>query len=169
MPPNPNPAGIEAVYLANREKLLRFLRARGAGENAEDILQDLWLKITKTLSGPVSNPAAYLFRAADTLMIDRFRAQVNAERRESDWAGSRGEEQADLPADRTIAARQETAQVNAVLAALGSRRETVFRRARIDGVSQPRIAAELGVSLSTVESDLRVAAKALAELMERLR
>jgi RNA polymerase sigma factor (sigma-70 family) len=166
MPPG-SLSGIEAVFLANRDKLVRFLAARGAGDAAEDVVQDLWLKVSGRIDGPVGNPLAYLFRAADMLMIDRYRARRQAELREHAWAGAAPEEAP--AADRAIAARQEAAEVAATLAELGPRKEAVFRRTRIDGMSQRQVAAELGVSLSTVESDLRSAARALTDLKERLR
>jgi RNA polymerase sigma-70 factor (ECF subfamily) len=56
--------------------------------------------------------------------------------------------------------------VEQLLRTLGPRKESVFRRARIDGVPQRRIAEELGISISTVESDLRIACHALARLKE---
>lgn len=166
MQPPEIPAGIEAIYLANRDKLVRFLRARGAGDHAEDLLHDLWVKLQATRVGPIGNPLAYLFRAADMLMIDRHRAETKSALRDQAWS-----ETEHLPAssEREIAARQEAAQVVAVLASLGARRETVFRRSRIDGVPQRQIAAELNISVSTVESDLRTACQALAELKERMR
>jgi RNA polymerase sigma factor (sigma-70 family) len=165
MPPGP-PTGLEAVLLANRDKLVRFLRARGAGDAADDLVQDLWIKVAARAEGPIGNPLAYLFRAADTLMIDRYRSRRQAESRDQAWTDAREDEPA---ADRAVAAQQEAAQVAATLAALGPRREAVFRRARIDGVPQRQVAAELGISLSTVESDLRAACRALADLQERLR
>jgi RNA polymerase sigma-70 factor (ECF subfamily) len=51
---------------------------------------------------------------------------------------------------------------------LGPRAAAIFRRHRIDGVPQRQVAKEMGVSLSTVESDLRGAYRALAELKGRL-
>lgn len=163
--------GLEAVYLANRDKLVRFLAARGAGDAAEDLVNDLWLKIsTSSSSGPIANPLSYLFRAADTLMIDRYRAKRQGEKREQDWYELRGsgEASSEPVGERVIGAQQEVAKVAAVLARLGARREAIFRRARIDGVSQRQIAAELGVSLSTVEADLRIATRALIELKDEL-
>jgi len=163
--------GLESVYLANRDKIVRFLVARGAGDAAEDLTNDLWVKISTLSPGPIANPMSYLFRAADTLMIDRYRSRRQAERREQDWydLGSDGEASTQPAGERVIGARQEVAKVAAVLARLGTRRETVFRRARIDGVSQRQIASELGVSLSTVEADLRIATRALIELKDELR
>jgi RNA polymerase sigma-70 factor (ECF subfamily) len=44
----------------------------------------------------------------------------------------------------------------------------IFRRSRIDGIAQRAIAEEFGVSISTVEGDLRAIYRVLAELRERL-
>lgn len=162
------PAGLEAAFLANRGALLRFLRARGAGEAAEDLLQDMWLKIADARPGPVATPLAYLYRMADRLMIDRYRSVRQASVREQAW----GELQADgaeMPdAERQLAAIQLAALVAVLLDRLEPPRVgQIFRRHRVDGVSQRQIAEEFGVSLSTVESDLRRAYRALAEFRER--
>src|SRR3546814_7319607 len=66
-----------------------------------------------------------------------------------------------------MAAAQEAAQIFRFLNRLGPRTATAFRRHRVDGVAQKEIAVELGVSLSTVESDLRTAYRALREWKER--
>ncbi len=160
------PTGLEAVYLDNRDRLVRFLVARGAGDAAEDLLHDLWIKVSQGSGGPVDNPLSYLFRAADTLMIDRHRSRTQAQARDTAWSEAGAGEVA--TGERVVVGRQEMARVAHVLAELGTRREAVFRRARLDGVPQRQIAAELGVSLSTVEADLRAACRALAALKEEL-
>jgi RNA polymerase sigma-70 factor (ECF subfamily) len=166
MPPN----GLEAIFLANRDKLLRFLAARGAGDAADDVLHDLWLKLSGRQDGPIANPLSYLYRAAERLMIDRYRARRQSDQRERDWhelAGGGGS--AAGSGEETLAARQEVERVAAALSALGSRCETVFRRVRLDGVPQRQVAADLGISLSTVESDLRIAARAILAVKEQVR
>ncbi|WP_380785972.1 RNA polymerase sigma factor [Sphingomonas sp. R86521] len=164
-------SGIEAVYLGNRDKLVRFLIARGAGDAAEDLVHDLWIKVSGRIDGPIGNPLAYLFRAADMLMIDRYRADRQAGQRDRNWSEGQGDGDVagDPSAERIVASRQEAARVAETLAALSLRQQTIFRRARIDGVPQRQIAAELGISLSTVESDLRIACRALVDLKERMR
>jgi len=171
---NGSSTGLEAVFLENRERLRRFLVARGAGEAAEDLLHEVWLKIAARGSGhaagPVASPLSYLFRTADLLMIDRYRSARQAERRERDW----GEAQdgalpgaSDAPsAERYLIGREQARLVAEVLAAQGQRVEAIFRRHRVDGVPQRQLAQEFGVSLSTVESDLRRAYAALAQLKE---
>ena len=66
--------GLSAILLANRAALLRFLRARGAGTDGEDLLQDMWMKLQEKDIGPVADPLPYLYRMANNLMLDRYRS-----------------------------------------------------------------------------------------------
>lgn len=158
------------MFLQNREKLLRFLRSRGAGDAAEDLVQEIWLRIPAATPGPVSSPLSYLFRTADMLLIDRYRSVRQAEKRDRDWselhANGDGEASDQPSAERHVVARQDAALVVAVLEGLGSRVAGVFRRHRVDGVPQRQVADEFGISLSTLESDLRAAYRALREWKE---
>ncbi len=159
--------GLEAVFLENRTTLLRFLRARGAGDAAEDCLQDVWIKASAGASGPIIEPLAYLYRTANNVMLDRRRAELRANRRDTAWSEATDDS---LPAeseDRLIARERLTA-VAAALAALGERTDAIFRRYRLEGVSQRDIAAEFGISLSAVEKHLQKAYRALTDLKERL-
>ena len=169
---NSSSAGLEEAFLANRDRLLRFLLARGAGEVAEDLLQEIWLKIAARDSGPVASPLSYLFRTADTLMIDRFRSARQAERRERDWSEAHDGALpgvSDAPsAERRLIGREQERLALETLDALGQRPAAIFRRHRVEGAPQRLLAEEFGVSLSTVESDLRRAYAALAELKERI-
>lgn len=156
--------GMDAVLLAHRAQLLRFLESHGAGDAAEDLFQELWMRVTQRPTGPVANPLAYLYRAANNLMVDRYRADRQARQRDHAWTQARGvaEDVAPDPsAEQTLISREELRRMDEALAALGNRVSTCFRRFRLDGMPQRQIAAELGVSLSTVESDLRRAYAAL--------
>jgi len=164
--------GLEAVFFAERARLLGFLRAHGAGEAAEDLLQDLWLKISSARTGPVAQPLSYLFRAANNLMLDRYRSVRQDVKREQDWSDATGATmpgRSDEPSgERVLIGRESLRKAEAALAALGPRVERIFRRHRLDGIGQREIAAEMGISLSTVESDLRKAYKAMIELRRTL-
>lgn len=164
-------SGLEAVFLENRTALLRFLRARGAGDGAEDLLQDVWVRLTDKDVGPVADPLSYLYRMANNLMLDRYRSTTRRERREQDWVegmgGGMAEQADDSPADERLILAQRLEQVEATLRDLGPRVEMVFRRFRIDGEGQKQIAADLGVSLTTVEKDLQKAYRALVALRQR--
>jgi RNA polymerase sigma-70 factor (ECF subfamily) len=73
----------------------------------------------------------------------------------------------DTPAgERVLIAREELARVEAALEALGERAREAFRLHRIEGLAQRAIAAQLGVSLSTIESDMRRAYRAIMDARE---
>lgn len=163
---------LEEAYLAQRERLLRFLRARGAGDAAEDVMQELWLRLAAAPDQQAACGMAYMMRTADRLMIDRYRSEKQASLREKAWAESQpglADNIAPAPGpERAIAARQQVAAVQKALEHVGARPAAMFRRHRIDGLSQRQIAQEFGVSLSTVESDLRRVYAAILDLRSTL-
>lgn len=164
--------GLQQIFEENREPLLRYLRAHGAGDSAEDLLQELWLKISATASGPIAAPRNYLFRAATNLMIDHRRSEAQAQRREIEWSGMAdrlpGSAANDPGPDRTLDGRRRLELVESELAKLPSRAIAVLRQHRIEGRTQREIAAAMGLSASTIESDLRMVYRLLAELKEKL-
>ena len=163
--------GLQAVFLANRDRLLRFLSAHGAGDAAEDILQELWIKVSTSAPGPVAQPLSYLYRAANNVMLDRYRSIRQATKRDSDWTETEtdgGDRAQDPVGERPLIAREQLRIVQEALDGLGERVAATFRRHRIDGVPQKVIARDLGVSLSTVESDLRKAYRVLIDVRRQL-
>jgi RNA polymerase sigma-70 factor (ECF subfamily) len=160
--------GLEAIFLENREPLLRFLRARGAGDQADDLVQDVWLRAAASATGPIANPKAYLFRVAHNLMIDNHRADTQRFQREQNWSDARRSAEAgvsDEPSiEQSLVARGMLKHAQSVLDELGEPTTTIFRRFRIDGVAQKSIASDLGVSLATVEKHLQKAYRAMLAL-----
>lgn len=159
--------GLEAVFLNSRATLLRFLAARGAGDDAEDLLQELWMKASSAQTGPIANPLAYLYRMADNLMLDRRREAQRRIRRDDAWndasSGSAGISE-QPSAERVLIARERMRIVDQALDALGERSAAIFRSHRIEGVPQRDIAERMGISLSAVEKHLQKAYRALVEL-----
>ena len=163
--------GLLSALEDNRDRLLRYLRAQGAGDSAEDLLQDLRLRLLTIPSGPVAAPANYLFRALTNLIIDRRRSETQRARREEQWAdaGDRLDERASEPGpDRQLDAQRTLRRIEAALGELPDRARTVLHRHRVDGETQRQIAADLGVSQSTVESDLRQAYTLLHRVRKQL-
>jgi RNA polymerase sigma factor (sigma-70 family) len=164
--------GLQQVFEDNRAQLLRYLRAHGAGEAAEDLMQELWLKASSSASGPISSPRSYLFRAATNLMIDRRRAETKARARDQEWSGLADRlsvSVADDPGpEREFDGRRRLALVERGLTGLPTRAVSVFRQHRLEGRTQREIAAAMALSISTIESDLRMVYRLLAELKEKL-
>jgi RNA polymerase sigma-70 factor (ECF subfamily) len=141
--------------------------ARGAApDEAEDLLQELYVRLETQAIGPIGEPRAYLYRMADNLFLDRRRADMRRATRERCW----GEQDNDPPStpERELIGRERLAQVSAALAILPGRTVEIFRRFRIDGESQRAIGASLGISLSAVEKHLQRAYRAVADIRAHL-
>jgi len=164
---------LRAVLLEHRAALLRYFIARRVPpDEAEDILQDLVVKLESHASGPVAEPRAYLYRMAENLLFDRIRSEGRRRGREKAWVAAQAG--ATLDADdrpspeQAMIARERLALVSSALAALPERTLLAFRRYRIEGIPQRQIAAELGISLSAVEKHLQKAYQAVVEAQARL-
>ena len=165
--------GLQAAALAYRAELMRFLGARGASaDEAEDILQDLYVKLCTLRIAPVAEPRAYLYRMTANLLFDRRRTAARRSARERLWAeaGPALEEQIDEQptVEQEMGAREELAIVSRALAALPERTGEILRRYRVDGESQKEIAAQLGISLSAVEKHLQRAYRVVVEAQTKL-
>jgi RNA polymerase sigma-70 factor (ECF subfamily) len=163
-------AGLAALLEAERGALLRFLAARcGDAAEAEDLLQELWLKIAARPSGPVANARGYLFRMANNLVLDRARGRRRAMRRDREWADQEEPAQASIElrsdpapdAEAGLIEAQESAMVRQAVEALppGARRALLLYR--FEGRGQDEIAGIMGISRSGVEKHLALAMKHL--------
>ena len=141
-------------------------------DEAEDILQDLFVKLEGLKPGPVAEPRAYLYRMAENLLYDRRRTAGWRTTREEAWVssqlGATREADGRPSAERALIAREELKLVSEALAALPDRTLRIFRLYRLDGLRQREIADALDVSVSSVEKHLRRAYEAVVEARESL-
>lgn len=163
-------AGLAGLFGQYRAELARFLAARcGDASEVEDLLQDLWIKAAALPVGPIANPRAYLFRMANNLVFDRARSKRRTMARDREWIDADGiapgvvEERADpaLPADETLARKQEAALVRKAIAALPPCAGRALQLCRIEGRKLEDAAQILGISRSGVEKNLALALKRL--------
>jgi RNA polymerase sigma-70 factor (ECF subfamily) len=161
---------LTSLFEHHRAELLRFVAARtGDMVEAEDILQDLWLRASAAPTATIEHWRGYLFRAANNLVIDRVRARRRRELRDRAWTESvhgvaRGTEEVADPADApdlAIEADQETQRLARAIAALPDGARRVFELHKIDGLSHAVVAERLGISKSGVEKHMAVAMKHL--------
>jgi RNA polymerase sigma factor (sigma-70 family) len=167
--------GLESIFLANRPALLRYVRARFRGDGEpEDIVQDVWLKLSSRETGPIAEPLAYLYRMTENLVLDRRRSAIRRVNREREWTSGQIDGTFDSPIDsqpnpeRILLARDHLRRVNAALDALPERTAFTFRAVRIDGTPQKDIALAMGISLSAVEKHLQRAYRAVIEVQNKL-
>lgn len=159
-------------FMIHRPALLRYLRARGAGDEADDLLQELWIKLDAgNEAAAIQDQLAYLYRMAHNLMLDRRRSAVRRQGREQVYheavRGSDGLSDDAPGAERTLIARDRLRHVDLALSALGTRADYIFRRYRVEGIPQRQIAEELGITVSAVEKHLQRAYRAVAAAQRR--
>ena len=161
--------GIEALYRLHRAELVRFLIARtGNPDDAEEIVQEVWIRLKRGATSPVSNGRSYLFKMAQNLVVDRLREKQRRMRRERIWFDNLvGPGSKEYPVDRTPNAeqalldREEAARLQAALETLPDGARRVFDLHKIEGLSHAEVAMRLGISRSGVEKHMAVAMKYL--------
>ena len=174
----PADAGLRQLSVALRPELRRFLLARRVSDaDADDLLQELFLRIETNVTGPIRSPKAYLYQMLNNMAHTRRRTETRQQVRDAHWldigSGSQVGNDAEM-ADRTpdpettLLARDHLARVDAQLDRLPERTAHIFRQYRIEGISQKAIANELGISLSAVEKHLQRAYHAVLEIRSRL-
>ncbi len=165
-------SALAEAFIANQSPLLRYLRARGAGDDAEDCLQEMWIRVEASTDHVVGDALPYLYRMAHNLMLDHYRAAHRRQGRElsyrQDIQGGDGDADDAPAAERILIGRERLRQIDRVLAGLGPRTEYVFRRHRVDEIGQREIGVELGISLSAVEKHLQKAYRAIAAAQRAL-
>ena len=85
-----DPPPLIAAYLRKRADLLRFFTLRtGSAATAEDVVQDLFLKISE-MEAPADlrSPEAFLYRVGSNLMLDRAKQQRRQAGRAHAWRGA---------------------------------------------------------------------------------
>ncbi len=169
-----NPSPLLAHYLAKREELKRYFTLRlRSSEAAEDLVQDIYLKITSAAPAEIGNPGAFLYRLGSNLMLDRLKAQRRTAARETGWrvvtvSSFGGQDVTDEPAaDDAVEARQRLAMIVEALNDLPASVRRAFRLHKFEGLSHAETAAAMGVSKSSVEKHISAALKHLLRTVDR--
>jgi RNA polymerase sigma factor (sigma-70 family) len=171
------PAGLVGLYVLHRAELLRFLRARTRDPaEAQDVVQDLWIRLQDLRPGPISNARAYLFQMANNLVLDRARERRRRGARDQSWTehsyalvpGPDGQIQTvdpgRTPEGQLLEAEEQQAFASAI-AQLPEGAQRAFCLHKIEGLSHAEVASRLGISRSGVEKHIAVAMKHLRRLL----
>jgi len=167
-------AGLAGFLEEHRVELRRFLIARtGVEADADDLLSELWIKVSSAQPGPIANPKSYLFKMANNLVLDRLRERRRRERRELDWTGGQhgsyreATEVADSAssAEQLLLERDEAQRLRAAIAQLPAGAQRVLRMHKFEGLSHAGVAERLGISKSAVEKHMAVAMTHLRRML----
>jgi RNA polymerase sigma factor (sigma-70 family) len=145
-----------------------FARRVHSASDADDLTQKVFERmITRADSGSIGNPQGYLFQVAANLLAERARA--GARRRsflEEGIPADAPEPAEELTPERILLGKEACEQILVALRELPTRVRAVFVLARFEELKAPEIAHRLGVSISTVEKDMR---RAVAHLRDAVR
>lgn len=162
------------TYLARRDMLVRFFAARVGHRAAEDLAQELYLKLaSRHETAEAENPLALLYRIATNLMLDRARGERRSAVRDGAWRQAAhlslgGEDVADEPAaDEAVASRQRLRQLVEAVAQLPPQMQRAFRLHKLEGLSHAETARVMGLSVKSVEKHISAALKTLAARLGR--
>lgn len=149
---------VSSLYLDHHRWLKGWLRFKlGSAAEAADVAQDVFMRLLSRAE-PIAarEPKALLSTIARRLVVEHWR------RRELElaWLETLAAlPPSDLPSPESRAMFLETlVAIDAILDGFKPAVRTAFLLAQLDGLTCPRIAAQLGLSLATVE---RYLAKAL--------
>ena len=162
---NSQEADLDQLNRTYRPALMTFfLRRLRSHAEAEDLTQDVFLRLARVERDAVQSPAAYIFGIAANLLRDRARReQIRFEYRGMFAADPmRGIDEIDP--DRVVSGREALANLQSALNELPRLTRRLFILHRIENISRRDLAAAYGLSQAAVDRHL---AKAMAHLVAR--
>lgn len=159
-PPQDKALDLDEMVRLHRPWLLRYLSRGAGGQEALDLVQEVFLRFAKAAERHTfDNPEAFLQRIATNLLRDRARS-LSATREHLPLepelhAANDGDPHEALVARQTLE-RYETA-----LMQLKPKTREIFLRHRVDGATYQEIASEWHMSVGGVEKQM---SKAIAHI-----
>lgn len=148
---------LTRAFFECRQDLIGFLKARlRCQSTADDLCQDMYLKL-RLVGDPaaIENCRSYLFMMAANLVADKMRSERRRQLlllKDHDVAWPH--EVSQTPED-VFVARAEIDHLNRAVAELPEMSRKIFYANRFEEKTQRQIAAQLEVSISTVEYHIR--------------
>jgi RNA polymerase sigma-70 factor (ECF subfamily) len=165
---------LRTFFLSGYADLVKTVtRKLGSRERAEDALHDAYLRLERT--GEISalqSPRAYLVRMALNIATDNWRAESRtmrgpaALRPQTDAGAALSISEGDAllnavdespDAERVAVARSEMRRLETILAELPERRRAIFEAVWVEGLSHEEAVRRFGISLRSVQQELKLA------------
>lgn len=155
------------TFMENREALQAYLaRQFGNASMAEDLTQETWLRVaSRKLGEHIGNPRAYIFRIARNLGMDVRRREALGIEVRAEASVVELVPDARVDPARTAEMSRELQLLMQVIAGLPPRCREVFMLCRIEGLDHQQVAQRLGISKSTVVSQMVKAMQRIEKAM----
>ncbi len=153
---------IAEMFLAERPRLLRFVARWVGREDAEDLVQQAFLRVAakgENYANAIEAPHAFLRKVTVNLMRNEARHA-----RRTDGAAHISIDDVIIPGPDPMAAleaRDQLERIEVALRKLKPFTRDVFVAHRVDGYSYEEIAQRTGLSVRGVEKQMRTAIKKL--------
>lgn len=153
---NNNGLIIDKLYRENSERIYKFIISRiGNEEEAENLSQDVWVKLMTVKELKEETAVPYIFRIATNLINDYFRGLYARMGAEEDLKDQFSDVESVTPEHRMAAAQLAEFELNRV-ECLPQQRRIIYIMSRFEDKSVADISAELALSHRTVENHLRL-------------
>lgn len=166
------PSALVAAFLARRAALQHYFARRVGEAEAEDLVQEIYIRIAGLPDDEIHSPGGYLYRLGNNIMLDRLRQSQARAARDHAWRDTHhvvtegGEDVSDsVPADEALIARDQVRRMHRALAELPDAVQQSFRLHKLEGLSHSEVAERMGVSRSLIEKHMM---RALRHLMKKL-
>lgn len=161
---SPRDSTLDQAYREEQARLKRYFDWKAGPDASADLVQDVFVRaLGKSQGERLENPAGYLWRIAQNLLIDTLRVR---KRRGPQVQFDEAQHSPDL-ADQAalLEAAQLQLRYETALAALPTRTRDIFLMHRVDELTYQEIALATGLTPAGVEYHM---SKALAHLAKRL-
>lgn len=147
-------AMVRAHYGRLCDFVYRYVRSRAT---AEDIVQDIFVRILRSERFDYDDPLPYLYRAARNGAASHVRQQRTRERLRAQAGSAAGSRRAEAEAEYHELAEA----VDHAIDSLPARAREIFTMSRVQGLTYAEIARTLGLSIKTVDNQMGRALKLL--------
>ncbi len=148
---------IDFLFHSHREELLAFAWQQAGSENAEDLVQEAYLRMMQHPNPEaIKNPRAFLYKITRNLGIDQHRRQATQARKfnthytecEADLEAAADQQ---LVPEEHLSAMQTLDRLDSLLMELPELTRYAFVLYRLEGFSHNEVAERLGISVRSSE------------------
>ncbi len=161
---------IAALYSIFRKPLLHFFRLKlPADEDPEDNVQALFRRLVEIKGRPQTDFTRwFVFKIAQNMVADRFRWRNRHKTADINAPGVQDLVEQSPLQDRVLEGKDRLSEFQRNLDGLPPRCRQVFLLHRVYGYSHREVAAQMGISVSTVEKHMIKAIERVNKIMKEM-